>query len=69
MIQLAHALQYLSFTNRVEYNLQSSKDVKVKVVKSVILMLFLILSGYLVVHRSERRNHGERLVPTFIVCV
>jgi hypothetical protein len=48
VIQLAHALQYLSFSNRVEYNLQLSKNPKVKVVKSVILMLVLILSGYLV---------------------
>jgi hypothetical protein len=48
VVQLAHALQYLSFSNRVECNLQLSRNPKVKVVKSVILMLVLILSGYLV---------------------
>ena len=48
VIQIAHALQYLSFSSRVEYNLQLATNPRVKMVKSVLLMLVLILCGYVV---------------------
>jgi hypothetical protein len=55
VVHVAHALQYLSFTNRIERNLQLSKNPKTNVVKSVLLMLALIMCGYLVF-----------IVPSFI---
>ena len=48
VVQVAHALQYLSFSNRVERNMQLAKNHKAKVVKLVGLMLVLICCGYLV---------------------
>ena len=43
-----HAMQYLSFSNRIEYNLQLASNPKVKLGKTVILMVVLILCGYLI---------------------
>jgi len=48
VVQVAHALQYLSFTNRIERNLQLANNPQANVVKPVLLMLLLILCGYLV---------------------
>jgi len=48
VVQVAHALQYLSFTNRIERNLQLAKNPRANVFKPVLLMLVLILCGYLV---------------------
>ena len=48
VIQIAHAMQYLSFSNRIEYNLQLASNPKVKLGKTVILMVVLILCGYLI---------------------
>ncbi len=46
VVLLAHALQYLSFSYRVERNLQVAKNPRTNVVKPVVLMLVLILCGY-----------------------
>ncbi|MBT4011820.1 MAG: hypothetical protein HN617_13935 [Planctomycetaceae bacterium] len=48
VVHVAHALQYLSFTNRIERNLQLARNPKASVLKSVFLMLFFILCGYMV---------------------
>jgi hypothetical protein len=48
VVYVAHALQYLSFSNRIERNLQLAKNQKTNLVKSVLLMLALIMCGYLV---------------------
>jgi hypothetical protein len=49
VVQLAHALQYLSFSNRVERNLQLAKSPNANVLKPVLLMLGFIVCGYLFV--------------------
>ena len=56
VVQVAHALQYLSFTNRIERNLQLAKHPQANVVKPVLLMLVLIVCGYLVF-----------IVPSFVI--
>ena len=56
VVQVAHALQYLSFTNRIERNLQLAKNPQANVVKPVLLMLVLIACGYLLF-----------VVPSFVI--
>lgn len=48
VVQVAHALQYLSFSNRIERNLQLASNSRAGVLKPVLLMLFLIVCSYLV---------------------
>ncbi|MBT4694965.1 MAG: hypothetical protein HOB73_16635 [Planctomycetaceae bacterium] len=48
VVQLAHALQYLSFSSRIERNLQFAKNPRASAVKPIFLILALILCGYFV---------------------